>query len=199
MPKGRPSMRDIFRRGGSLAAVVLLWLGCTAATRQSLKRFFFEVPGETAMQDGPRERDVPRPRLAAGAPAPVFLSVHDPFRRHECQACHEPSRTMAVRAELIEVCGDCHERYVREEEVRHEPVAEGDCTLCHDPHRSTRPHLLRAPLFELCVDCHDEPEELSQPAHAVADVQRCTRCHDPHFGGEYLLRTGASSETLSPP
>lgn len=94
---------------------------------------------------------------------------------------------MAVRAELMDECADCHDRYFGKE-VGHAPVAQRQCFQCHDAHRSRQEHLLTNTVLNLCVDCHDPPDELSAPSHKGDGVENCTRCHDPHFGSGKLLR-----------
>ncbi len=100
---------------------------------------------------------------------------------------------MQPRADLLDSCRTCHERFFSEE-VGHPPVAQGQCTECHNMHQTDQPFLLTMPTFDLCIECHDEPEDLSEPAHTVSEVERCTACHDPHFGSGMLLRSDPDIE-----
>ena len=185
-------MRKLLCAFAASAVVVIVVLGCASDTRERLARFFFEVPDDRAVvaveQSFPAES--PPPELTL--PPPRFASIHAPFAEKQCDACHDGSARMRVSADLEASCGECHEEFF-EDEVAHEPVADGDCTLCHAPHRSKYRALLLQPVFETCTDCHDEPDELSEPAHAADGAENCTTCHDPHFGGEFLLKPGRAA------
>ncbi len=172
---------------GASIALAGIW-GCSAAARDQLKRFFFEVPqdkGTSGASEGVTRGEENRPALAL--PTPRFASVHPPYKRRQCSGCHNPTRQMQVSDTLADACRPCHGRFFGEE-VRHSPVADGECATCHEMHRSTLPNLLKLSMPDLCVDCHDEPEDLSEDAHGAGNVANCTGCHDPHFGGDMLLR-----------
>ncbi|MCH8856034.1 MAG: hypothetical protein IIA03_07305 [Proteobacteria bacterium] len=96
---------------------------------------------------------------------------------------------MGTREDMLDACRKCHQRYFSNE-VGHAPVTQGQCTECHDMHRSVELKLLKMSTFELCIECHEEPEDLSEEAHGGTDVERCTACHDAHFGSGMLLRPG---------
>jgi len=173
---------------------LLAVFGCSLAARERLKHFFFEVPvaeaGDGVGQAGNANHVVPvedRPTLTL--PPGRFVSVHEPFRSHDCEVCHNADAQMSVNTDNEETCGACHDRYFSSE-VGHAPVAGGECLLCHDPHRSAFPALLLSAIGENCAQCHDAAEDLSQPAHAEAEGTNCTKCHDPHFGEPPLLRPG---------
>jgi predicted CXXCH cytochrome family protein len=102
----------------------------------------------------------------------------------ECLGCHSP-HAAATAANLkkpqLELCLDCHDKPIRagnsvlvdmkswlaEKPSWHEPVREGDCTGCHDPHGSQHFRLLQKPFPErfytpfkvrkygLCFSCHE--------------------------------------------
>jgi len=178
----------------ALAVLTVVIIGCASDTGDRLKRFFFEIPDESVTEsDSIRAQhphdgatDAPSDKLIL--PEPRFASIHAPFADHECSACHDMSAKMAVAEDQIDSCGECHEDYFDEDLVMHEVVADGDCSLCHLPHRSEHRALLTQPLPDLCTDCHDM-DDLDEETHPVAKVNNCTACHSAHFGGEHLLKS----------
>jgi len=67
-------------------------------------------------------------------------------------------------------------------------VVAGQCTECHNPHKSTLETLLLAPSPELCLACHQDIKEKmdSERIHPPAG-RDCLRCHQPHFSEEAML------------
>lgn len=94
---------------------------------------------------------------------------------------------MSPRKDILDACRACHSRYFTAE-AGHTPVKQGQCSECHDPHRSVEKSLLKKKIMDTCTACHDEPALLSPASHGGENVGRCTTCHDPHFGSGKLLR-----------
>ncbi|HNQ23204.1 MAG TPA: cytochrome c3 family protein [Phycisphaerae bacterium] len=172
-------------------------LGCSAAGRDRLKHFFFEIEPEPAAtqatppEAGPEvlpDADEPPP----AAPGAVYASVHAPVRDRNCAACHDVLNRMQARP-LVEACKECHARYF--EEATHGPVADKECGTCHLPHRSGFPALQKDTVEKLCAECHDAREDLSKEAHADPAAAECSRCHDPHFGEAPFLKPGAQKKS----
>ena len=188
--KRHPTHRFYYAMAVGLATVAGM-AGCSQATRDRLKAFFFEIPPETqAETDAPARNagayDADPPVLVI--PTSAYASLHPPFVERSCNNCHDATARMAVRADLLYVCGQCHPRYFTDQ-VGHGPVAQGQCIVCHDVHRSVHPALLKLSILYTCIECHDEPEDLSEEAHGVTGVENCTQCHDAHFGSGMLLKT----------
>lgn len=115
--------------------------------------------------------------------------IHEPAEE-DCLDCHNPhgGDTPALLEEargedLRRLCFTCHERAeVFHGEHRHQPVAEGTCSACHDPHASRHRRLLRARETELCAECHEQLLDRIDSAEHVHDPAEddCLDCHDPH-------------------
>ena len=75
----------------------------------------------------------------------------------------------------------CHD--VPLKKFAHQPFAQGQCTLCHQPHQSDYRNLLRngdGP--QHCYSCHAEKRTAmtqSPDVHKAA-AESCTTCHSPH-------------------
>ena len=67
--------------------------------------------------------------------------------------------------------------------AKHAPVAEGQCSACHNPHQSKLGSLLLAQSPDLCMACHTELKQkmAEQKSHSPAE-RDCQRCHQPHSG-----------------
>jgi predicted CXXCH cytochrome family protein len=94
------------------------------------------------------------------------------------------------------LCTDCHDEFagLLKKRFLHTPVAEGDCSGCHNPHTSKHEMLLAADAASICLECHDDmiPPE-AQSAHEVFLEGKCVSCHDPHASDNkmVLLRGGS--------
>ncbi len=118
-------------------------------------------------------------------------SLHDGIEGG-CLTCHFPHGGDAkrflkgVRGEDERLlCFRCHDEDLGKKKVPHDPVAEGKCSACHDPHTSTEGWLLRAEEgAAICGGCHEDIVEGIESASSVHEPaeEGCTDCHDPHGG-----------------
>ena len=164
-----------------LVAVVVM--GCSEGTRDRLNRFFFEVPEDAAAEATGAEPAAPDADVIPAEPK--FASVHEPYESRACDRCHDVE-TRRVIEDASVACGGCHARFFSDE-VEHEPVAGGECAMCHVGHRSAYPSLLRGAMPAACADCHD-PDDLDEEEHDGDNVENCTACHDAHFGSAPYLK-----------
>jgi predicted CXXCH cytochrome family protein len=67
----------------------------------------------------------------------------------------------------------------------HQPVSDGDCLACHNPHATDKKGLVKKSAPALCWDCHDNFLEQAKFQHDV--VEDCTGCHKPHGSSENNL------------
>jgi len=84
-----------------------------------------------------------------------------------------------------ELCLTCHADLEEEmgRKLVHGPVADGECTSCHDPHVARFEHLLRRESNRLCQGCHTNlRDELRLPVvhGALKAGGDCVQCHSPH-------------------
>jgi predicted CXXCH cytochrome family protein len=91
----------------------------------------------------------PRPR---GAPLPWGTptgSVHAPYERGDCSACHDKKGPYPGPPELSgdPLCFSCHE------EVQQHAHGFRHCLTCHNAHDSIRRRLLNSDL-DHCENCH---------------------------------------------
>lgn len=111
----------------------------------------------------------------------------EPDARRAAQS-KQPATSEAARLRVPSdrLCGGCHndldaENLAQTHRVVHGPLAVGDCTFCHDPHRSPHPHLLKqADPGQLCVSCHDQETAEKRCSDPEAATRPCLDCHDPH-------------------
>jgi predicted CXXCH cytochrome family protein len=64
----------------------------------------------------------------------------------------------------------------------HQPLSEGKCSACHNPHASKHAGLLDEKEAKLCAQCHMKSLTWTQEpqVHDPVAKGRCTVCHDPH-------------------
>jgi predicted CXXCH cytochrome family protein len=82
-----------------------------------------------------------------------------------------------------QLCFRCHPRAQGWASSRssHDPVRDGDCGACHDPHGGG-PKLLARTGGELCATCHDVQagERARKKGHPPVAQGACRTCHLPH-------------------
>lgn len=125
-----------------------------------------------------------------------------------CLSCHAPHASRAkglLRGESSKVCGSCHGDTLRRSAaslVKHQPVSDGDCASCHDPHSGDAPlFLTKGDVLETCGSCHDWLRHASHPMGEKAKDPRnrnlrvqCLSCHRGH-GTEHKRMLLAATQT----
>jgi predicted CXXCH cytochrome family protein len=126
--------------------------------------------------------------------------VHPAISEIGCEACHEVSQKggqwdVKLVAEGNDLCLTCHvdkKPPASEAQTRtHFPVAEGECTACHDPHGSEFAFMLPGSTDgtgedNFCFTCHINIAELTKKktVHGALDIGGCLTCHQTHKSGD---------------
>ncbi|HEY3307060.1 MAG TPA: cytochrome c3 family protein [Desulfuromonadaceae bacterium] len=121
--------------------------------------------------------------------------VHWPvISKNGCLACHNPHASedkALMRKPMVQLCGECHADTLKRLSgniSKHEPVIEGRCTDCHDPHSSNFMFMTKKSAdFDLCAGCHDWGQHSTHPiGEKVRDPRNknlsvgCESCHRAH-------------------
>lgn len=179
----------------SILVAYLIFLGaCSTKSSYKIKTFIFDgVPNPDELASAQTADSLVLGRDSSNVDLATILSPwkssHPPYEKKECQACHNKDRMGKPKAELPELCFECHEDSQDQYEFLHGPMALGDCKSCHDPHRSKFQNLLVTKTDELCLDCHDGERILGQGIHVAINDQTCADCHHAHGGkDQYFLK-----------
>ena len=146
--------------------------------------------------------------------------IHEPAAKN-CTICHDPHGSatvnhlrnrkdkdgnyIPVEQPVKELCLGCHSGQdsdiayqIEHAKVAHDPVAKGQCTICHTPHSTNHGKQLKAPLNEICFTCHQKIKELitgSIYKHGPIHTNDCAQCHLPHGSdNRKLLRSKFSDK-----
>jgi predicted CXXCH cytochrome family protein len=145
----------------------------------------------------------------------------------KCLACHDPHVSNFVKQlvrQPVESCNMCHDRqldtqdgkianmkeYLSKNKNQHGPIAQGDCSSCHNTHGSDNFRILRKPIakafyapfdprnYELCFNCHEKTLVLDPKTTTLTGFRNgdqnlhfvhvnktpkgrtCRACHDAH-------------------
>ncbi len=120
------------------------------------------------------------------------IPAHTQWAKADCAKCHIVEKSNQLVDDVDPVCLSCHEQVLEAvpgQEI-HAPVRQGQCVLCHTPHRSSRPHLIRPSGEQICYNCH-EPGEIRTSSHPPVQRADCLFCHAGHRSErEHLLKPG---------
>jgi predicted CXXCH cytochrome family protein len=193
----------VFSRVSFKAAVIILFslilttvFSCEEEERYKTLTFFFDGVPHLEDED---VNDVNSPdqgeQLMSKDTGPVWI-VHEPWK--ECSYCHDMTKkprwaTPEFVKEPLQLCYDCHpnSNYSGSVDYVHGPVAVGDCTRCHNPHRSMQKVLLKLPVPDVCHQCHEKADIESIADHSTELLYECLKCHVGHSSSERgLLRKG---------
>lgn len=122
--------------------------------------------------------------------------THSAIKTTGCVGCHEiktegDTTRINLLAEGRALCLMCHDAMNASSAKGriHSPVADGECTTCHNPHSSTNKFQLAQPISggkseNLCLMCHDSLLEVPAGGtkHAAVDMG-CDTCHVTHKTG----------------
>jgi predicted CXXCH cytochrome family protein len=130
-------------------------------------------------------------------------TVHPPYGEKKCTLCHSPHGSdfekLLIKNQAA-LCYSCHEHLTSSKmnipyKVIHEPVRDGECSKCHDPHFATSKKLVIAEGNALCLNCHKDLNKKHHPLKYVSakksvviekgflkdgDDFLCIGCHHPH-------------------
>lgn len=125
-----------------------------------------------------------------------YAVMHSPAIDDDCTVCHmadeeyidkhmdQPDEFNQFESPVGEdenLCLMCHESF-EGKEVVHQPVADGDCTVCHSPHGGEADYFLAegAEETDTCFMCHDNDKNVLEYVHGPVAAGECSVCHDPH-------------------
>ena len=127
--------------------------------------------------------------------------VHGPVGAKICTICHletnKKDHLFSFTSDKEELCFGCHEnnRDMMMQNYLHTPVADGNCTGCHDPHASDYRFSLKGTASQLCFTCHKKDSFSDKFVHGPVSAGDCNACHDPH-ASEHSQQLRSSSEEL---
>lgn len=88
----------------------------------------------------------------------------------------------AQASQAKNICFQCHDKEAFRQRVTHGPVAEGKCSVCHNPHVARYEGLLQQEVADLCFSCHQGIKRSSAKgiSHRPVRDGQCLACHAPH-------------------
>ncbi|HEY5652955.1 MAG TPA: cytochrome c3 family protein [Pontiella sp.] len=180
-----------------IALLTVLLNACATERQDKWLRFFFDgvPPRKTAESDllySPSITNSIIKKQPRKTLRPKTI-IHSPFAEKDCAACHTSKYSQNLNGTQLDVCYSCHDNLTEGMKFTHDPVDQGDCTECHNPHLSRNKHLLNKPGAGTCYECHDNLTEGMKFTHDPAAEGSCMECHDPHASeNKYLLKQSGS-------
>jgi len=124
--------------------------------------------------------------------------AHHPVNQGDCLTCHEAHQSKhgnLLTTTRSTLCLGCHQDIDHAGVFNpvtsdskpgyiHQPVLEGGCMECHQPHGSDFSAMLINEQRAVCMECHEDITQdlpLAQSVHGPFEsAQSCTSCHSPH-------------------
>ncbi len=115
-----------------------------------------------------------------------------------CHSGHPNANEKALVRPAKDLCLSCHASVMEDAPGKpaaytHSPVAQGQCTLCHDPHGAADRRMVADDVNKACETCHDAgtPEMAAGHQGFAVKGAKCISCHDPHShkASDKLMRT----------
>ena len=184
---------------GLLAGLFVL-AGCSGPAKQKWLAFFFDgVPVSGAATNNAQARLVANSQgtNASGQPAapPRLLKpyIHPPYAKRQCADCHQSKSSQRMAGKGATVCFNCHKDTLIAGKVKHQPVENGECVSCHNPHQAFNTNLLSQLPPALCGKCHDPFPKTAKSRHQPVENGECVSCHNPHSSDnkKLLVKPGA--------
>lgn len=178
----------------------ILIFSCAPNKVYNLKKFFFDgVPAPIVANVEAKDTislglldSLERSKIIINKPEFV---IHKPYLEKKCNDCHYAGSMGKLKTPLKDLCYTCHTNFNTAYSSLHGPVASGNCTQCHNPHRSKLNSLLLEEGNQLCFKCHDKLDIDSSKIHKTIGDKSCVTCHNPHGGANKgLLQDNACYE-----
>ncbi len=191
-----------FITGLLFGIIVLSMFGCNKSSQHQILTVFFDgvepinevakVGEDSTSTDGTVNIKSTKQIL----PANIQYYLHSPFEDRSCESCHYTMGSNRLNQPQPQLCYDCHDDFQEEYTELHGPVASGNCTACHNPHKSQNEKLLVVEIEKLCVYCHETGDVSNNQSHKDLGSVNCISCHNSH-GGETLnmLKPGVKTES----
>lgn len=162
-------------------------LACTPKSSYNIKSFFFDgVPDPNLKTAANDEATLVEEIQDSTILFKVANTIHPPYKEKTCLECHAKENMGQPKMELPNLCYQCHDDFSKSNAYLHGPVGSGNCTQCHNPHKSKLERLLVRNGQDLCLKCHIKDKVIENRVHEDIASKSCMECHDPH-GGENKL------------
>lgn len=114
----------------------------------------------------------------------------NPTGDKQCTSCHktilEPHPQKKIKTFIISnsTCQNCHPQ-VMDYKMLHAPVAAGECSACHTPHKNKNKSYIQETETLICYRCHPTVVSKNDTVfHGEINQGKCQACHAAH-GSEY--------------
>jgi len=118
---------------------------------------------------------------------------HGPVGLGQCNVCHiadekNINQHISKPKSFIDfkypkekpLCVMCHDNKYNGNFI-HDPVKNGDCTSCHNPHGGENKFFIKGKTqAETCFNCHENNKMVKSFLHGPIGTGECTSCHNPH-------------------
>lgn len=158
-------------------------LACSPNTSYNIQSLFFDgVPDPNQKITGETLTHVIEEDSDSTILYKTAKVIHPPYKEKACSECHSKENMGRPKMSQPDLCYQCHEDLGQSNVILHGPVASGNCTECHHPHKTTIEKLLLRNGQDLCLKCHIKDKIVDNRVHSDIETKSCMACHDPHGG-----------------
>jgi predicted CXXCH cytochrome family protein len=173
--------------GALLISALVFGYSCSSQKSYEVLSFFFDdvpLPDSTSVIIDTTNLALEDTINVKSMKSALLEQTHPPAEEGSCNNCHDIGNSFSLIEKQPALCYSCHDDFTKTTTFLHGPLILGNCSFCHDPHKSKFSHFLKLDGQDLCFYCHGKEDVMKNGVHSDIGETKCWDCHNPHGGSD---------------